>query len=206
MPTTDNMIDHPEPLAVAWQSLLDRILYSGFQDNELVEVRHVPVRFTASSADSAILEKAGLEYTLHEMRKVFFTEEPNDFGHSYRRFWRGPLGRDDLSDVIELLANQPSTKRAVLTMVDPDGRKVPCVNIIQFLVRNERLETIYFARAQDAYRKFCADSLCILEFAQRVAEPLSLAVGSINGTIGSAHIYIEDLPSAREIAHSKNFL
>ncbi|MCA9056331.1 MAG: hypothetical protein KDA75_21030, partial [Planctomycetaceae bacterium] len=195
----------PPELQLAWQSLLREILAAGSSDEELVECLSVPVSFVRSAEAESVLERAGLGYTYPEMKKVFFTEEPNQFGHSYRRFWKGPLGRDDLSDIKELLSGQPSTKRAVLTLVDTAGKKVPCVNVLQFLIRDERLETVYFARAQDAYRKFCADALCICDLAHQVAESLSLEIGPILGTIGSAHIYLEDLPKAREVAEADYF-
>ena len=174
--------------------MLEDIVTHGDQsDSELVEQRHVTVTFTVKPADAADMESAGLAGTVTEMRKVFFTSEPNRFGHSYRAFWRGPGGRSDLSDIVELLRDQPATKRALLALVDPLGMKVPCLNAIHFLIRSGRLEVSYFARGQDIYLKFCADAMCVHELALVVAQQLNLEVGPITGTISSAHIYSHDI-------------
>lgn len=149
-------------LRETWKNLLRKVMEHGDDsDMEIREVRTVTVNFTVESLDITQLADYGLEETLSEMRKVFFTSEPNRFGHSYRSYWRGPFGREDLTDVIDLLREQPSTKRALLTFVDPTGKKVPCVNAIHFLIRHGQLDLSYFARGQDIYLKFCADAICV---------------------------------------------
>lgn len=161
-------------------------------DQEIREARSVTMDFTVKPSDITDLAEYGLNETLSEMRKVFFTSEKNCFGHNYRHCWRGPFGKEDLSDVIDLLKEQPSTKRALLAFVDPTGRKVPCINAIHFLIRNGRLDLSYFARGQDVYLKFCADAICVHDFGAIVSEALGIKLGAITGTISSAHIYRKD--------------
>ena len=107
---------------------------------------------------------------------------------------RGPGGRNDLKDVIALLRAEPWSKRAVLTLCGEGDGKVPCVNTVQFLLR-DTLRTIYFARGQDAFRKFYADALCLADMAATVAAGLGAATGSISGFIGSCHVYHADRPA-----------
>jgi thymidylate synthase len=83
----------------------------------------------------------------------------------------------------------------VVTLCGRGDGKVPCINVIQFLVRAGVLRTIYFARGQDAYKKFYADALCLANLARRVAERLDLPAGIVSGFIGSSHIYHEDRPA-----------
>ncbi len=161
-------------------------------DEEIREARYVTTSFTVEPSDFSELAEYGLNETLSDMRKVFFTSEPNRFGHSYRSCWRGPFGKDDLTDVIDLLKKQPSTKRALLAFIDPTGNKVPCINAIHFLIRHERLDLSYFARGQDVYLKFCADAICVHDFGAMVSEALGIRVGTITGTISSAHVYRKD--------------
>lgn len=189
-----------KPLRETWKSLLRKIMeYGDDSDVEIREARTVTVNFTVESLDVTQLADYGLEETLSEMRKVFFTSEPNRFGHSYRSYWRGPFGKEDLTDVIDLLREQSSTKRALLTFVDPIGKKVPCINAIHFLIRHGHLELSYFARGQDVYLKFCADAICVHDFGEIVAEALGLTIGTITGTISSAHIYRKDFDSVNSI-------
>ena len=87
-----------------------------------------------------------------------------------------------------------------------DG-KVPCVNVLQFLVRAGGLRTLYFARGQDAFKKFYADALCLAKMARRVAEGLSLPAGLVEGFIGSSHVYHADRPAIEDfLARGKAFL
>jgi thymidylate synthase len=192
-----------KPLSEAWKILLQIVMDRGDDsDAEIKEIRNVTTSFTVGPSDFSKLVEYDLNETLSEMRKVFFTTEPNRFGHSYKSCWRGPCGKDDLSDVIGLLKDQPGTKRALLAFVDITGRKVPCVNAIHFLIRQGRLEISYFARGQDIYLKFCADAICVHDFGTIVSKALGINIGTIHGTISSAHIYRKDLEKIESILHN----
>jgi thymidylate synthase len=164
---------------------------------EGLEVLGNQVRFHASSGPDAILDRFADQQMIAEMRKVFFREEPNALGHSYAKLIRGPEGRHDLQDVISLLQREPLTKRALLTLSGQPGGKVPCVNAVQFLVRDSTVQTMYFARGQDAFRKFYADGLCLTIMAETVAAALRLPTGNVQGFIGSSHVYHVDMPALR---------
>jgi thymidylate synthase len=119
---------------------------------------------------------------------------------------RGPGGRHDLEDIISLLRTEPASKRAVLTLCGLGDGKVPCINVIQFLVRAGALRTIYFARGQDAFKKFYADALCLAKMACRVAEELDLPADMVSGFIGSSHVYHEDRPAIENFLAQGNRL
>jgi thymidylate synthase len=131
------------------------------------------------------------------MRKVFFSTAPNQFGHSYADKIRGPQGRGDLSDVVELLAREPSSKRAAIALVGSGDGQVPCINAVHFLRREEGLFVSYFSRGQDVFRKFYADGVCLCEMGERVAGALGIPMVQVAGLISSAHIYLADLPEAQ---------
>ena len=85
-------------------------------------------------SDPVLVRFASRE-NVEQMRKVFFTTEPNGFGHSYRDRIRGPRGRCDLSDVIELLDREPLSKRAAIVLAGEGDGRVPCINAVHFLRR-----------------------------------------------------------------------
>lgn len=149
-------------------------------------------------ADPLLARFASVEY-VEEMRKVFFTRQPNRFGHNYSDKLRGPNRATDLSDVIELLRHQPWSKRALVTLAGPGDGTVPCINAIHFLRREEGLTAMYFARGQDMFRKFYADALCIHEMAVQVASSLAVPLILVTGVISSAHVYLEDLAEISEL-------
>lgn len=157
------------------------------------------VAFQATTGPDDILERFADQGMAAEMKKVFFSDAPNSLGHSYAKLICGPDGRHDLQDVISLLERQPQTKRALVIFANQPGGKTPCVNAVQFLIRNEAVQLMYFARGQDAFRKFYADALCLAAMAEKVAAALRLTPGVVRGFIGSSHIYYKDVPAIREI-------
>ncbi len=146
-----------------------------------------------------LLRRYGSWQKIEEMRKVFFTGEENLFGHSYRDWLRGPRGAHDLSDIVDLLARDPWSKRAVVSLAGAGDGRVPCINAIHFLCREAGLEVTYFARGQDMFNKFYADAVCIHEMAQRVAYSLDISIRRVTGIISSAHFYLRDTEAVRRV-------
>ena len=156
------------------------------------------VSFQLAPQPDRLLEQFGDPQMMGEMQKVFFSEGANSLGHSYARLTIGPGGRNDLQDVIQLLQKEPATKRALVNFASQPNGKIPCVTAVQFLIRQDSLNLMYFARGQDAFRKFYADALCLVTMARKVATALALPMGVARGFIGSAHIYDRDLPEIRQ--------
>jgi thymidylate synthase len=187
-------------LGATWLAALREVYRAGqIVADETRELLHLYTTFQKGDfqADS-LLARFGSPRHVEEMRKVFFSAEPNLFGRNYRDALRGPWGRSDLSDVVELLRAEPWSKRALLTLTGCDGR-VPCVNAIHFLRRNEGLQALYFARGQDIFRKFYADAVCIYEAARRVASALGIPLLAVSGLTNSAHVYLADLAEIRTL-------
>ena len=164
-------------------------------DAECIELLEVKVVFPATSDGDAVIDIFGDRRMMATMEKVFFADGPNALGHSYAKLMHGPDGRSDLEDVISLLRTEPVSKRAVVSFSVKGERKVPCINTVQFLVRFGQVQTIYFSRGQDAFKKFYADALCLAKMARRVADALQLPVGTVTGFISSSHIYVADRPA-----------
>ena len=179
----------------AWVCLVNAIMQDGkAMGSEGLELLGVSVAFPAAQDSDPVLERFGDTRMITEMKQVFFGVGVGELGHSYAGLMRGPGGRNDLEDIIELLRAEPWSKRAVLTLCGEGNGKVPCINTVQFLVR-DNLRTIYFARGQDAFRKFYADALCVADMARKVAAGLGATNGSISGFIGSCHVYHQDRPA-----------
>jgi thymidylate synthase len=183
-------------LGETWLKLVERTVRTGVSaDGESLELLGVPVAFPAEVAGDALIRQFGDSRMMAEIDRVFFADGSGALGHSYARLMHGPDGRPDLTDVISLLRAEPATKRAVVTLCGPGGGQVPCVNTVQFLVRAGSVRTLYFARGQDAFKKFYADGLCLAEMGRRVADGLDLPAGTVSGFIGSSHVYQADLPA-----------
>ena len=186
-------------LGETWLNLVHLTLQNGqpLQD-EAVELLEARVGFPAETEGDELIMRFGDHRMVAAMERVFFAEGDGMLGHEYASLMRGPDGRKDLTDVISLLEKEPSSKRAVVTLCGQGGGKVPCVNVLQFLVRGDEVHTIYFARGQDAYKKFYADALCIAKLARRVADGVGRSAGKVTGFIGSSHVYNADRSAVAE--------
>lgn len=189
-----------QSLGEAWINLVQRTLNDGAPlGDEAIELLNVQAAFPADNEPDVLLARFANAEVIAEMQKVFFTNEPNALGHSYAARMKGPGGRADLEDVIGLLRKDRLSKRAVLTLCGAGDGQVPCINVIQFLVRGERVEAVYFARGQDVYNKFYADGFCVALMARRVARSLGLPTGNVTGFISSVHLYMSDIPAIRKV-------
>jgi thymidylate synthase len=186
-------------LGETWLAALREVYRSGaITGDKTRELLQVSVAFqTGDFQNDPLLVRFASFRHVEEMRKVFFSAEANHFEHNYSDRMRGPRGRCDLSDVIELLRRDPWSKRAVVTLAGRGDGKVPCVNVIHFLRRRGGLAAVYFARGQDMFHKFYADGVCLHEMAHRVASDLEIPLLQISGFISSAHIYLSDLDAIR---------
>ncbi len=184
-------------LGGAWVRVLRAVCRTGEDvGGEARELRNVCLAFQEPLCKDGPLATWSQRQPVEEMRKVFFTDQPNTFGHSYSHKIRGPRGLSDLSDVTELLAADPLSKRAAVVLVGNGDGRVPCINTVHFLRRQAGISVSYFARGQDIFRKFYADSVCLHEMGRRVASPLGLEVCQVAGMISSAHVYLADLAEA----------
>lgn len=185
----------------AWVYTMQRILTSSgsVQLEDYTELRNQTVVFSAEDCPE-LLSDDRIMRDYAEMRKVFFTQQPNAFGHNYANTVVGPkMGRETaVDDVVRLLSGNANTRKAVLSFLPYGNEKVPCINLIHFLVREEKLEITYFSRGQDIYRKFPCDAMCIRDYGKTVAQSLGIEIASITAVITSAHIYEKDIDSAKK--------
>jgi thymidylate synthase len=191
-------------LGETWLAVLRDVFQNGeIVGGEIRELLRVSVSFERGEfrKDPLLVRFGSLQF-VEEMRKVFFSNEPNQFGHSYRDQLRGPRGRNDFSDVIELLRRDPWSKRAVVTLTGDGDGQAPCINVIHFMRRGEGLVAAYFSRAQDVFQKFYADGVCLYEMADHVASSLGVPLLSISGIISSAHIYLKDSAKIKALLDS----
>jgi len=195
-------------LGETWMNLVQMTLQQGISaDGVSLELLEVQVAFPAETEGDGLIRQFGDSRIITEMERVFFADGANALGHNYANLMRGPGGRHDLADVISLLGAEPASKRAVVILCGRGDGKVPCINVIQFLVRAGALRTIYFARGQDAFKKFYADALCLAKMARRVADELGLPADTVSGFIGSSHVYNEDRRAADDfLARGNRFL
>jgi len=110
----------------------------------------------------------------------------------------GPGQRRQWDEVVRQLRDDPDTKRAVLQIFDASELQVPgnidvsCTLGLQFLLRENRLHSVAYMRANDAYRGMVSDVFSFTFLQEFLATELGVEVGSYTHTAGSLHVYASD--------------
>ena len=140
------------------------------------------------------------------------------FGHRSENAFTtvGPMGPamadqgvhvDQLDYVVQLLQEDPMTRRAVITLYDPQvdskpGKDIPCNNWLHFTNRLGKLDLLVSIRSNDLIWGWSGinqfEWSVLLEV---VARLVGVDVGSITYTVGSQHIYEKHWGRATELAH-----
>ncbi len=123
------------------------------------------------------------------------------YGPRLRR-WHGTT--DQLAQARQALAEDPGTRRAVITLYDPEvdarGHKdVPCTLGYRFFLRDGLLHMHTSMRSQDLWLGFCYDIFAATILQELMAGWLGAGLGPYRLSIDSLHLYDRDLPAARQI-------
>ena len=127
----------------------------------------------------------------------------SDFSESGTFYgYRFPVG--DMSDVVTMLVNDPTTRQAYLPIWFPEdtgataGQRVPCTLGYHFMIRDGRLHMSYFMRSLEIYRHFTNDVYMAVRLAQEVARTVgeeldqAIDVGQLFMNATSLHGFVGD--------------
>ncbi|MCX6706849.1 MAG: thymidylate synthase [Candidatus Woesearchaeota archaeon] len=126
----------------------------------------------------------------------------------HSRIFSFPAGDNtfnQINSVIEKLKKDPFSKRAQISMwspeIDPDERKVPCIQIIWFRVENGKLVMHVHMRACDAYKKFLMNLNICAALMSHVSKSIGVMPGKYVHFVDSFHIYKEDEGQINKAIH-----
>lgn len=107
-------------------------------------------------------------------------------------------GLDQWRSVQDTLAADRDSKRAVIQIFEadeltvPDNIDVACTLALQFMIRDDRLHSVGFMRANDAFRGVVSDVFSFTFLLEVMARQLGLEVGTYTHHVGSFHVYKSD--------------
>lgn len=172
----------------------------------LIEIRNPRARLSRSETRGKLYSSLGelLWYLSRDNRLDFiapyvsqYTDETEDGvtiygGYGPRLFAQD--GQDQVRNVINLLTDRPTSRRAVIQIFDKEDiavprKEVPCTTTLQFFVREERLDMVVSMRSNDAYFGLPHDVFCFTMLQEIVARTLKRDVGIYRHFAGSLHIY-----------------
>ncbi|HLG42418.1 MAG TPA: thymidylate synthase [Planctomycetota bacterium] len=124
------------------------------------------------------------------------------YGHQWRK-WQAADGRriDQLSNVIEEVRRNPSSRRLIVTAWNPaDVDKMalpPCHLLFQFYVLNGRLSCQLYQRSADIFLGVPFNIASYALLTMMVAQVCGLEPGEFVHTFGDAHLYLNHLEQAK---------
>jgi thymidylate synthase len=103
-------------------------------------------------------------------------------------------GHNQLQNVIALLRERPTSRRAVVQIFNAEDladehKEVPCTTTLQFFVREGRVDLIVTMRSNDAYIGLPHDVFCFTMIQEVMARALDREVGGYRHFVGSMHLY-----------------
>lgn len=122
----------------------------------------------------------------------------------------GPRWRRQIANVVTNLKKDNSSRQAIVTIFRPDlydnhtfetiaTKDVPCTISMQYVIRNNKLETIVTMRSWDAYMGFPYDIFNFSRLAAMVAGELGVVLGELMVQAGSLHLYARNFEKVDEV-------
>lgn len=197
-------------IGTAWIKASKLIMDKGhnFYDREvkLKEILDLFIEIENPLVIDKIVKKYGDQYMIEQLKTVLLDTKKGDFDWSYgqRLFSCGENKLNQIRFIINKLKRKPETKSATITCLFPEedfqkGAHIPCICLLDFKIRNNRLNMITCLRSQDVAKKMYGDAIALGKLMEKVAKEISVPVGILKLFIMSAHIYENDFDKINEI-------
>lgn len=118
----------------------------------------------------------------------------------------GPRLADRLRSVVDLLRDDPSSRRAVATIWEPrdlthDGDR-PCTLTLQFMIRDGKLDLHVNMRSQDVWLGLTYDAFMFSQIQDTLAGMLDVPIGQYVHHVASLHLYETDVDKTRKLHYT----
>ena len=128
----------------------------------------------------------------------------NIFSYDYHgRLFEYPLNNEKINQIdfiVEKLKEQPNSRRCVAITWQPnidievskkERGSVPCLQFIQFLIRDNKLYQTVLFRSNDCLVAFVSNAIGLISLGEMVAEKVGVEYGTYTHHSISMHIYID---------------
>ena len=200
------VIEAPEPVATVYQNPLERVLFE--------DIRKANPFFHLMESLWMLGGANDLEYVkVYNKRMEEYSDDGITLQGAYGFRWREHFGGDQLSTIIERLRNDPTDRRSVLQMWDPqvdlnaDSKDVPCNTVIYFKIVDGRLNMTVSCRSNDCiWGTFGANVVHMSILQEYMAYGIGVPVGTYTQISDSFHAYTDVFnPMYTELDHQDAF-
>jgi thymidylate synthase len=201
---------HAETIGAAWLAIARRILEEGadstYDSAPILELERVTITVTQPASADPIVAELGDPVRLAWMH-ANFTDHAlvaalgDARSYASRLYDYAGSGGDQVQWVIDRLREDPTSKSATITTLEPlhDTTYIPCVSLLDFWIRDGRLESVVYAHSIDFGAKGYGNLVELAYLMERIAGALDLIVGRLDFVVKSAHLYEPDLAEMRDV-------
>jgi thymidylate synthase len=190
-------------LAVARQ-ILDEGAASTYDASPILELERMTITVARPASADPIVAELGDPARLEWMHANFtdhalVTELGDARSYASRLYDYAASGRDQVQWVIDRLRSDPRSRSATITTFEPllDTSYIPCVSLLDFWIRDGRLDSVVYAHSIDFGAKGYGNLVELAYLMERVADGLELPIGRLDFLVKSAHIYEPDFAAMR---------
>jgi len=144
---------------------------------------------------------------LEKYSEQFLSKDQQGFVYTYgNRLRKHFQGIDQIQEAISRLKNCQESRRAISVTWDPSidtkNDEVPCMIMVDFKMRDDKLNTTGLWRSHDIYGAWLPNAVGLTNLALYAAEKLGVEVGTLTIHSISAHIYEVNFDDAKDIIKS----
>lgn len=178
-------------------------------DNPSLENMHFHLRpFSEKYANSELEWYWTADNSCHTIGKaakrwLSITDDGETSNSAYGYILAKKYNKSQIDEVIELLKQDPLSRRAVLNISDPSidrihTKDMQCTVCVQLLLRDNKLHEFVYMRSNDIFYGFPYDYIYFITLQQYIASKLGVECGSYTHHAGSMHLYDSSLEKLRE--------
>jgi len=214
-------------IAETWEAIVKKIIVEGEEVNDergsltkelLNVVASIKKPFGDKSDDffniqskfsdiSAIKTPKGYFWSGDKLKtysEQFINSDKQGFVYTYGNRLRDHFDHtDQIKEAIARLKNCSESRRAISITWDPaidsKNEEVPCMILVDFKIRNNKLYTTALWRSHDIYGAWFANAVGLTYLAQYVSKAIGIAIDSITIQSISAHIYEVNFDEAKKL-------
>jgi thymidylate synthase len=182
-----------------WESLVKRIITNGVEINDERGSLTLELLNTMVSVQKPLKLEIPEGYFWHgekldKYAEQFLSDDKQGFIYTYgNRLRKHFQGIDQIQEAINRLKNCKESRRAISITWDPptdtQSDEVPCMIIVDFKIRDGKLQTTGLWRSHDIYGAWFPNAVGLTNLASYVAKEVGVDVGTLTIHSISAHIY-----------------